>query len=72
MIVDDDFQLLQARPRNEACHLLAQFTKDEIVLLVGFWRVWDDHRTNEASSAVILTVDRAAEVADRRLKLPKL
>lgn len=57
LVVDDDFQLLQARPRTEACHLLAQFTKDETLLLLVFWRVWDDHRSNEASRAVILTVD---------------
>jgi hypothetical protein len=57
LVVDDDFSLLQARPRPEACHLLAQFTKDETLLLLVLWRAWDDHRTNEASSAVILTVD---------------
>lgn len=57
LIIDDDFSLLQARPRPEACHLLSQFTKDETLVLLVLWRVWDDHRTNEAASAVILTVD---------------
>ena len=57
LIVDDDFSLLQARPRPEACHLLSQFTKDETLLLLVLWRVWDDHRSNEATSSVILTVD---------------
>ncbi|MEY4243060.1 MAG: hypothetical protein RLZZ245_645 [Verrucomicrobiota bacterium] len=57
LIIDDDFSLIQARPRPEACHLLSQFTKDETLVLLVLWRVWDDHRTNEASSAVILTVD---------------
>ena len=57
LMVDDDFSLLQARPRPEACHLLAQFTKDETLLLLVLWRVWDEHRSQVAASAVILTVD---------------
>ena len=57
LVIDDEFCILQARPRPEACHLLAQFTKDETLLLLVLWRVWDDHRTNEAASAVIITVD---------------
>ncbi len=57
LIVDDDFSLLQARPQPEACHLLAQFSKDETLLLLVLWRVWDDHRTHQAASAVILTAD---------------
>lgn len=57
LIIDDDFSLIQARPRPEACHLLSQFTKDETLILLVLWRVWDDHRTHEAASAVILTVD---------------
>ena len=57
LVIDDDFSLLQARPRPEACHLLGQFTKDETLLLLVLWRVWDDHRSNLAASAVILTAD---------------
>ena len=57
LVIDDDFCLLQARPRPEACHLLGQFTKDETLILLVLWRAWDDHRTNEATPAVILSVD---------------
>jgi hypothetical protein len=57
LIVDDDFYLLQARPRPEACLLLAQFTKDETLLLLVLWRAWDDHRTSRAEQSVIITVD---------------
>lgn len=45
LIIDDDFFILQARPRPEACHLLAQFTKDETLLLLVLWRVWDIQAT---------------------------
>ncbi len=57
LIVDDDVCLLQARPRPEACLLLGQFTKDETLVLLVLWRVWDDQRTNEAADRVILSVD---------------
>ncbi|QJE97283.1 DUF4194 domain-containing protein [Luteolibacter luteus] len=57
LIVDDDFYLLQARPRPEACLLLAQFTKDETLLLLVLWRTWDDHRNTQAAQAVVITVD---------------
>lgn len=57
LIVDDDFSLLQARPRPESCHLLGQFTKDETLMLLVLWRAWDDHRNTQASQAVVITVD---------------
>ncbi len=57
LVIDDDFSLLQARPIPEACLLLSQFSKDETLLLLVMWRAWDDHRTNEISSAVVLTID---------------
>lgn len=57
LIVDDDFCLLQARPRPEACLLLAQFTKDETLLLLVLWRAWDDHRNTRAEQSVVITVD---------------
>jgi hypothetical protein len=57
LVVDDDFSLIQARPIPETCHLLSTFSKDETLLLLVMWRAWDDHRTNEISSAVVLTVD---------------
>jgi len=57
LIVDDDYSLLQARPRPEACLLLGQFTKDETLLLLVLWRAWDDHRSSQASQAVVITVE---------------
>ena len=57
LIVDDDAPLLQARPRTEACQLLATFTRDETLLLLALWRVWDDAQATGTSAAVILSVD---------------
>lgn len=57
LIIDDDYSLLQARPYPETCYLLSRFTKDETLILLVLWRVWDDHRANEMSSNVVITVD---------------
>jgi len=57
LIVDDDAPLLQARPRSEACQLLASFTRDETLVLLALWRIWDDEQANRTASAVILSVD---------------
>lgn len=57
LLVDDDFSLLQARPRPESCLLLGQFTKDETLLLLVLWRAWDDVRNSQATQSVIITVD---------------
>ncbi|BCU77050.1 DUF4194 domain-containing protein [Luteolibacter sp. LG18] len=57
LVIDEDFLLLQARPRPETCMLLGQFTKDETLMLLVMWRAWDDHRTTQAAQSVVITVD---------------
>lgn len=57
LIVDDDFSLLQARPRPESCHLLSQFSKDETLLVLVLWQIWDSHRTSGSSDAVVVSAD---------------
>lgn len=57
LVVDDDYSLLQARPRLESCQLLGQFTKDETLLILVLWRAWDDVRNSQATATVIITVD---------------
>lgn len=56
-IVDDEALLLQARPRTEACQLLGAFTKDETLILLTLWRVWDEAQTSGANAAVLLSLD---------------
>lgn len=57
LIVDDEGPLLQARPRTEACQLLGSFTRDETLVLLTLWRVWDDAQVSGVPGAVVLTVD---------------
>lgn len=58
LIVDDDSSLLQARPRTESCLLLARFDKDETLVLLALWRLYDDERSSGVQEAVIITVDQ--------------
>ena len=57
LIVDDETLLLQARPRTEACQLLAAFTRDETLVLLALWRIWDDEQASRTTAAVIVSVD---------------
>ena len=57
LIIDDEAMLLQARPRTEACQLLGTFTKDETLVLLTLWRVWDEAQTASSSAAVLIKID---------------
>ena len=56
-LVDDEAMILQARPRTEACQLLGSFSKDETLILLTLWRVWDEAQTSGAHAAVLLRLD---------------
>ncbi|MCB1227163.1 MAG: DUF4194 domain-containing protein [Verrucomicrobiales bacterium] len=58
LIVDDEACLLQARPRVESCLLLGRFDKDETLLLLALWRLYDDERSSGLQEAIIVTVDQ--------------
>lgn len=58
LIVDEDHSLLQARPRTESCLLLGRFDKDETLVLLALWRLYDDEISAGSQEAVIVTVDQ--------------
>lgn len=58
LIVDDENSLLQARPRTESCLLLGRFDKDETLVLLALWRLYDDEISSGSQEAVIVTVDQ--------------
>lgn len=58
LIVDEDHSLLQARPRTESCLLLGRFDKDETLVLLALWRLYDDEISTGSQEAVIVTVDQ--------------
>jgi hypothetical protein len=58
LIIDDEHSLLQARPRTESCLLLGRFDKDETLVLLALWRLYDDEISTGTQEAVIVTVDQ--------------
>ena len=58
LIVDDENSLLQARPSTESCLLLGRFDKDETLVLLALWRLYDDEISTGSQEAVIVTVDQ--------------
>lgn len=58
LIVDEEHSLLQARPRTESCLLLGRFDKDETLVLLTLWRLYDDEISTGSQEAVIVTVDQ--------------
>ena len=57
LIIDDEAMLLQARPRTETCQLMGHFTRDETLVILTLWRIWDDEQASRTASAVIISVD---------------
>lgn len=57
LIIDHEPPLLQARPVPEECQLLATFTKDETLLVLALWRVFDEARSEQATETVIISAN---------------
>lgn len=62
---DPDRPILQARPTPGGCPLTARFSKDETLVVLTLWRIYDDHRMTQTAEAVLLT----ANELDARLRL---
>ncbi len=62
---DPDRPILQARPVPGVCPLTARFSKDETLVVLTLWRIYDDHRMSQSSEGVLLT----ANELDARLRL---
>ena len=58
LIVDEENSLLQARPRTESCLLLGRFDKDETLVLLALWRLYDDEVSTGSQEAVVVTMDQ--------------
>ena len=58
LIVDEENSLLQARPRTESCLLLGRFDKDETLVLLALWRLYDDEISTGSMEAVVVTLDQ--------------
>lgn len=65
LVPDPERPILQARPVPGECPLTARFGKDETLLVLTLWRIYDDHRMSQTSDTVLLT----ANDLDARLRL---
>ena len=57
LIIDHEPPLIQARPVPEECQLLATFTKEETLVVLALWRLYDECRSEQTAQAVIVTAN---------------
>ena len=62
---DPEQPILQARPLAGECELVVRFSKDETLLVLTLWRVFDEAQLEQRQEAVVVT----AEDVHARLKL---
>ncbi len=65
LFVDPDRPIFQARPIPSECGLMATFNKDETLVALTLWRIYDEMRMEQISEAIVIT----ANDLDARLKL---
>jgi len=65
LIPDPDRPLYQARPIPGECNLTSRFTKDETLLLLTLWRIYDEERMARSVETVVVP----ANLIFARLKL---
>jgi len=57
LVPDPDRPILQARPIAGECGLTARFTKDETLVVLTLWRVYDDAIMERPTNVVTLSAD---------------
>jgi hypothetical protein len=57
LVPDAAHSLIQARPVPGECELVAAFTKNETLLALTLWRVYDETRAEKPVAAVVLTAN---------------
>jgi hypothetical protein len=57
LFVDADRPYMQARPIPGECGLTGRFTKDETLLVLTLWRMYDEMRMQKTTDTVIVTAN---------------
>src|SRR6266511_2750847 len=57
LVPDPDRPILQARPIPGECGLTARFTKDETLVVLTLWRLYDDARMELPAETVLVTAN---------------
>lgn len=58
LVPDPDRPLFQARPVPGECGLTARFTKDETLLALTLWRMFDEARLERRAETVVVTANQ--------------
>jgi hypothetical protein len=57
LVIDSERPILQARPVPGECELVATFTKEETLLVLSLWRIWDEAMSEKSAAGVVLTAN---------------
>jgi hypothetical protein len=57
LVADPDRPILQARPIPGECGLTARFTKDETLVVLTLWRLYDDARMEGPAETVVISAN---------------
>lgn len=57
IVADTEHPIIQARPIPGECALVSTFTKDETLLVLSLWRIYDEARSERPASAVVITAN---------------
>lgn len=57
LVSDAERPILQARPVPGECELVATFTKDETLVVLTLWRIYDEAHAEKPTEAVVLTAN---------------
>ena len=57
LVIDSERPILQARPVPGDCELVATFTKEETLIVLSLWRIWDEAMSEKPTAGVVLTTN---------------
>jgi hypothetical protein len=57
LVFDSERPILQARPVPGECELVATFSKEETLIVLSLWRIWDEAMTEKPTAVVVLTTN---------------
>lgn len=57
LVVDAERPILQARPIPGECELVATFTKEETLVVLSLWRIWDETMSEKPAAGVVITAN---------------
>lgn len=57
LVVDSERPILQARPLPGECELVATFSKEETLVVLSLWRIWDETIIEKPTAAVVMTAN---------------